>query len=190
MSDAPQARARLAQELFGYLDEYRPGLQAAVESRVTPEYMQLATELPPTTWVPFELTAQGVEAAIDVLGIDHAADLWRKAFVHRFSKTPVIGGLIAMWTRLFGLSPGSLVKAVPRGFEGSYRNLMSVDIEVEDARARIDIHDLHPVFVAHDLYLLAFQGTFEGVFDLCHVEGTVNRVVDLDHRRAEFTLQW
>lgn len=190
MTAQPEVRARLSQEFLGYLDEYRAGLQAQVEARVSSEYLELLRGVPPTHWIPFELTLEGVEAAVDVLGEAQAPDLWAKAFVHRFSKTPVIGGLIEMWTRLFGLSPGTLVKGIPRAFEGTYRNLMQPAVRIEDRHAEIEMTELAEVLFRRPKYFLAFRGAFSGFFELCRTAGTVEPHIEPAQRRATFSLRW
>lgn len=190
MANGPEVRARLSQEFFGYLDDYRPGLQAEVVARVSPGYLELLRNAPPTQWVPFELTLEGVEAAVAVLGEAQAPDLWAKAFVHRFSKTPVLGGLIAMWSRLFGLAPGTLVRGVPRAMEGSYRNLLRAEVDIEDRRARIVLHDLHETLLRRPTYFLVFRGAFSGMFELCKTTGSVVPELEPSERRAIFSLEW
>lgn len=184
-------RARVSQEFLGYLDEYQAGLRDQVQQLASTEYLETLATVPPNTWIPFELSCSGVEAAIDVLGEERALSLWRNLFTQRFMKTPIIGGLINSWIRIFGLSPGTVIKAVPKGFEGTYRDVAQVHLEhVESDHGRVSLLELAPQMLAHPKYWIAWRGTFEGVFELCSIEGRVDVDVDEADRTARFDWRW
>jgi hypothetical protein len=162
-----------------------------VRERASPEYLDTLASVPPNSWIPFELSCSGVEAAVDVLGPDEARALWREVFTQRFVKTPIIGGLIQAWVRLFGLSPTSIIKAIPKGFEGTYRNVAEVDVEeLSKGYGRVRLHQLAPRMLAHPKYWYAWRGTFEGGFDLCSVEGALEVELDEAARSARLHFRW
>jgi hypothetical protein len=192
MPDIPEVRARISQEFFGFLDEFEAGLQGQVRGRVSPEYLRTVLGAPPASFVPLALTCEGVDAAVALLPPERALDLWSRLFVRRYVETPIVGGLLEMWIRLFGLSPASLVRMVPRAFAGNYRHFASVRVgELGRSRAVLAFGEVTPVLFEHPgYYSLAMRGVFEGALVLCRETGSVRVEADPTGRTLRFEVAW
>ena len=69
----------------------------------------------PGGWIPFELDRLLIAAIYEVHGKEGSARCWRD-FMTDYMKGPLLEGFVGMSTRLFGLSPGAVVRAGPKGW--------------------------------------------------------------------------
>ncbi len=189
---SPLTRARNTKELLRALDEYEPGLAAKVRAKTSAEALDAVEGAASTAFLPTGLVAEILLPLIETVGKDRAIDLWRFFLVRRYAGTPLLRPIILGAFRLFGLSPASVFRQLPRAWHLLYRNLAIPSVFFPDERrAVIHLRDVHPeVLEEYPDLMLSLQGGLEGVTELAGADGTSTMRIDKDARVVEILITW
>ena len=108
----------------------------------------------------------------------------------RYAEGPVLRGFVQTSTRSFGLTPGSVVRAVAKGWTRSYRDFASVSGELEGKHhGVVRFKDVHPTVYVHSPYAICFRALILGACDL--VGGAeVQMKLDDDARQWDLHVRW
>jgi hypothetical protein len=142
-----------------------------------------------TTWIPIEDDACYVDAVVTELGPD-AEELWH-AYTSRFMTRPIVRALIEGATRLFGLSPGTFVRIIPRIWASSFKHAGQVELDRSNPEQYVvTFSDLHPAICAQEGYFVMLHGLFRGIYTIAG--STPDFELDLDRhaRRLEVQFRW
>lgn len=98
---------------------------------------------------------------------------------------------LAATVRLFGLTPASLARAAPVGWEVAFRDFCRVRT-TQHARdsAVVMLEDVAEQVFASPAYINAFRGLFAGFTDFCGVTGDAEATANERGRTIEFVLRW
>lgn len=125
----------------------------------------------PVAWVDAADFETLIAAIVDAAGEDVLHRISRRHFL-RFRENPFMKATIDAMVRIFGLTPHTVLKNLPRGRSSLVKDggFATYD-KVDDASCRLTLRDFHPTRWAAALVNL--RGTWQGVFDICQVQGTI-----------------
>jgi hypothetical protein len=142
-------------------------------------------------WLPAEINRSLMEAITVTLGDDDARAFWHRLF-HRTFDTPIFGPLIRGSIALFGISPGRLLHATPRGWALTIR--AGGGIRVEDdgpSQVRIIYDGIPPLTMGTPGWGLAACSSYEALLELTHHESTATLTTFEPKRgHAVITIAW
>lgn len=148
-------------------------------------------EAPRTAWLDVQHDINLAQGVTDVLGLE--GDRTRARTALRISMDgallrPMVDGA----TRLFGLTPSSILRVAGRAWGAIYRDAGAIRVHHDGERhVRIAYAEIDADILRSEVYLASISGALLATFDLCKVEGTVN-VENLDRQAAtaEFHFRW
>jgi hypothetical protein len=142
------------------------------------------------SWIDVEHDRHLASAIVEELGEERAVEYFRWLMTQMLD-TPL---LRASWTaavRVFGLSPATLVRAVPVAWPAVFRNFGIPKVGVATAQsAKLELVQVPEDVLQVPAYLTAFGGLFAGLIDFCDARGECDAQLDVDQRRMGFTLRW
>jgi hypothetical protein len=145
------------------------------------------------TWVPFALEARIADAVFQALGPTKTRAFYR-AKTERSFDIPFLKPLITSSLRLFGASPNSMLKMVPKTWTTLSRNCGRYEWtdEGQPRRGVVNIHDFPTRFYRQrDAWLDSCYGGYEAFFMPFRLMGTVSiGEVDFPRGHAQFILTW
>jgi len=184
----PAVRARGVQAAIKWADSFgdEPGrVSALIDPRVH-EHIMSAT---PTSWIPVELDRFLSQAIVDAHGETGAASCWRQ-FMGHYARSPALKGFVATSKRLFGLTPGAVVKAVGKGWTHSYRDFAEVRGELDDHHHGIvHFEQVHSSVFGHEPYAICFRSLIQGACDIVG-EADVQMKRDPEARGWQVHVRW
>ena len=190
--DGPVAavRARSAQDFLHWLAKRDPEGFERAKSRIDPEIYELVDTAARTEWLPMTVDCQLPAAVVAEYGEAEAQGLWR-SFITSHAESPLLGGIINLALRMLGVSPGSLVKHLPKLWQQVYRAVATPRVKVvQPGLACIVFEDVATEVFDHPDYLVCMRGVFEGIFDLTKTPGELEFEVDAGARSFEATWRW
>ena len=144
----------------------------------------------PTSWIPIEHDQHVPIAIIAVLGLPRADRFWRW-FLCDHLRSPLLRTLTDASIRLFGLSPSSLMRLTPRGWNLVYRDFCSPQmLDYGTEHATLQLRDMAKQVIESSAYLASFRAVFGGFLDMCKVEGSVAFDVDRPEQTVRVRLYW
>ena len=190
MATLPTVRAKGIGVSVALLDEFRLGATDAVKGRVPPEALRICLDSAADAFVGAEHHHHIPRAIIDELGPDDAHAFFRFS-VARHLQSSHWSWLLRAVDRFFGVSPGHLVRAVPRGFPVVYRDFGVAEIvEIVPQRAVVDIVDCHPCVFEWPEYAESWRGFVAGFLDVTNHRGEARVVVEPKLSRVRYRLSW
>lgn len=169
--------------------EQEPEAMAAVREAVDADVLATMRAASRLAWVDAAPFDRLKEVHLHTVGEDPYVQFWR-AYMASVGQNPLFKALFEGGRRIFGATPASLVKWMPRGWAVSTRACGSFDVDASEHSATITIADA-PACARMRATGLSSKGTVLGLWDLTGTDGTVE--MD-DARMAEgvFTLraQW
>lgn len=188
LSGEPGVAARNAQDLWTFLEVFRPGLQARVRERLPHATLETLDGTIRTAWIKLDLDRHFVDAIITELGEEGAAELWR-SFTRRFLANPFVRPFFEATKRLLGLSILSVARQSPRMWDASFRNAGEMTaIEQDDDSVVLLLTDLHPWLMDHEGYMIAIPSMYRGLYDILGREPNMQWETHRGDRRAMLVL--
>jgi hypothetical protein len=183
-------RVSNANDFFRFLGKNYPEAQRHLLARLPAEVLDAILRAPRTDWIPAELDGQYVDEVFAVLGFDGGRDAYRRFTHESLVHSPTLRSIFDGLTRLFGVSVGTYLRAVPGGFRQSYRDALSVRVQRGDHAGTVFIEDIAVELLRFRSYPDVWHGTFLGLYDLAHAEPQLELHVDRPGRRVEIALRW
>ncbi len=172
------------------LDEFRPGATEATKARIPPESLRACLDPSDGAFVGAEHHHLVPRAIIDELGDDDAHAFFRFSVAHHL-RSPHWDWIVRAVDRFFGLDPGRLVRAVPRGFPIVYRDFGRAEVtDVGPQSAALDIVDCHPCVFEWPEYPESWRGFLGGFCDITNYEGDLDVTLDPKHRAVRCRIDW
>jgi hypothetical protein len=134
-------RARGLQDAFALLESRDPDAYAQLRERLPPETWKLVHNSAKTDWIGGEHERLIVGCWVPILG-DGAVGFLSDAVLDTI-ESPLFNALAHGAVRLFGATPRSLIKFLPRGWSNTYRDHLSVRIDkITDEGALLHFEDI------------------------------------------------
>lgn len=184
---APVIRVRHMQENLAALDRLEEARVEAVLDSLG-DTVALIRGSASSSWMPVEVDVEVTEAVGAICGED-AVHRWSRRALELSLGGPLLRGIVQGALRMVGRDPRRIVKFVPRGIAGVYRNCGSWS-SAETGDGFVDLHWSRVPKVVFDSPMSrhGFAGAFVAVLDVADVEGTVE--VSEGDGALTFSVRW
>jgi hypothetical protein len=139
-------------------------------------------------WVPVRCDVELTTAFFRLAGTRRGCEAMRRNMSETFHK-PVLRSIIDGATRIFGLSPGKLLRWSPRIWPLLFKDMGDLAVEAGDGTAAVTLSGLPPEVAENREYLTGTASALAAVFDLSGVPGE-SCLVDHGDGQARFALSW
>lgn len=161
---------------------------ARVRARLDPAALAEAEQASRLAWIPGALDIalwRAIEAEVGALGLKRIA----RAVGVRLVRGGPLSSLLQGVVQLFGLTPASIARWIPRGYADVHRGTGALGVEeVTEGTARFVLADLHPDLTGEP-WLTAVACSFELALEVCGLDGAAT-VEQAGPGRAVMALRW
>ena len=183
-------RARAVHDAIAAFDRTVPDGRERLRDRVPEPSWQIITRTKPLGWIAVEHDRHIPTAIVDLLGPAEAHNFFRSLLVQQLDSN-LLRATLAATLRLFGMSPASLARSVPVGWDVVYRDVCRIRHRQEGAASAVlTLERIVPEVLEAPAYLASFRGFFAGFLDICHVEGSAELTHRTGSSTAEISLEW
>ncbi len=165
-----EIRAAQLQEDLLALAALRHDDASRIVAELSPATVRRIMNATRVDWLPAELNVELARAGHLVVG-DDGLRSWGRASVRRSMESSLLGPILHGAIRVFGLSPGAILRTAPAAYRAAFRGCGTMVVDgTGDGCRRVLLQDLPPA-LRDRCFVLAMAGALEGVFDVCGVEG-------------------
>lgn len=193
MGEAALVRASIPKSSWAEIERSPAGQREKIARVLGPTFESELNAALAVSWVPFTIEARIADAVYEALGPSGARVFYRSKTARSFEGA-WLRPLMASSLRIFGATPRSFLKMLPRAWTTMSKNCGVY--EWEDSKVDkqgISIIRGFPTYAyrRHEAWLESIAGGYEAFFSPFRVEGTV-QAEELDFARgdARFILQW
>jgi hypothetical protein len=187
---SPAVRARSAQDTLTYLESYRPGARVELGARLPKDVLETIASYASSGFVPIEADAKMGNGILELLGREEALRFWTRYATHHLD-SPILAGIVRTAFSLFGTTPGSLVKWIPKGLSQVFRDAFDVTVETLDpnqAIVRFDV--LSDVFFEAPVYMVVLESIFQAIYVATRTTGEARLSRDPAKRTITVRATW
>jgi hypothetical protein len=193
MGEESLVRASIPKSSWAEISRAPPATKDKIMAALGPSFEREIAELVTATWVPFAVEARMADAVHEALGPAATRAFYRVKTEHSFD-IPLLKPIVTSSVRLFGASPNSMLKMLPRTWSSLSRNCGSYEWTDEGVERRgVSIISGFPTrFYRHkEAWLDSTFGGYEAFFTPFRVKGTVTvQDANFTAGRVRFTLSW
>ena len=187
----PRVRAQATQDTLASFAQRIDSGRDRLVARIPADALEEIERTPPTGWIPIEVEQHVPTAIVAELGKDGAYGFFRAHLHKQLEGSTLLKSTVAATVRLFGLTPASLARAAPVGWEVAFRDFCRVRATQRGSdSAVIMLEDVAEQVFASPAYVDAFRGLFAGFTDFCGVTGDAEATPDEGARTIEIVLRW
>jgi hypothetical protein len=193
MGEESLVRASIPKSSWTQIMRSPPALKDKILAALGPNFESELKDEVTVTWVSFAVEAGMADGVFEALGPAGARAFYRAKTEHSFD-IPVLKPIVTSCVRLFGASPKSMLKMLPRTWPSLSRNCGSYEFTDEgEERRGISIIKGFPTrfYRRREAWLESLLGGYEAFFAPFRVKGTVT--VDAANFTAgsvRFILTW
>ena len=158
---AGEQRARLPEDLRAN----HPELHRHLLKTLPAEVMDRLSTGVRTDWIPVEIDSQYVDAVLRFLGPQQMKVVYQAFLVQSLVRSPMMIRLFHGVRRTFGVSVGGFLRVLPMGFDQSYQDAFTLQLERGEHEALLVFEDIAPE-ILRAAYPVLWEGIFLGVFEL------------------------
>ncbi len=172
------------------LERFGPEVAAQIRGFVRPGILEDIANASRIAWLPLEHDIALTTAVDRIVGRRKLLD-WARSSISQAVDSPLLRPVFQAAFRLFGMSPGALLRVAPSAWQAVYRDVGKVRHRGGPESAYIEIVELAEALVADRCYLEAMGESFASVFDAVRAPGTVE-IDDFDakERRIVYLARW
>ncbi|MDP2339985.1 MAG: hypothetical protein Q8O67_03420 [Deltaproteobacteria bacterium] len=187
----PKTRASYAKGVLDEVAHLDAAPRAAIRASAGPSSIRRIEDAVNTEWIEAEAFDGLTEAIRKVLGDDGTRRLFRQ-LGRKLARAPALQSAIDALVRTFGLNPHTLLKFAPKGRAAMVLDSGSVTYTKKGAKVVDLVLEGYPASTFRNgTTTVLLAGTWEGILDLCQVEGTVVIAAeDLELGNATWTISW
>ncbi|MEM6993946.1 MAG: hypothetical protein AAF721_25765, partial [Myxococcota bacterium] len=186
----PRVRAGFVHDAISWFDRFGDAGRARGRALVPPDSWTAITQARPLGWIAIDHDRHIPSAFIEVAGAERAHEFFRSLLVQQL-RTPLLRSTLTATIRLFGMSPASLARAAPVGWEVVYRDFCNLRVQQRGPDSTtIVLHSVAPEVFETPAYSASFRGFFAGLLDVCDVQGDAELSVNAPGRLMEVRLHW
>jgi hypothetical protein len=188
MAGQPRVLASFVHGTLEVIDSMDDDLGRRVRESLEPETLEAIENAWAASWVPIRYDVELTTAFFRIAGARRGCEAMRRNMSETFHK-PVLRSMIDGATRIFGLSPGKLLRWAPRIWPLLFKDMGELVAETGEGRAAVQLTGLPPEVAEDREYLMGTASALAAVFDLSGVAGD-SRLVDHGNGAARFALSW
>ena len=183
-------RASNARDMFQFLVRNYPAVGDHLRDRLPAEVLERIEHAPRTDWIPVELDGQYVDEVLTAMGADGMRDAYRRFTRESLVTSPTVRSIVEGVLHLFGVSVGTLLRALPGGMRQSYRDAFTLDIQRGDKEALVVLDDIAPEVLRFRGYPIVWEAVFLGIYDVARTKPQLDFQLFRGTRRAEARFRW
>jgi hypothetical protein len=189
MTPGALMRATQMKENLRGLDELAERHSVDLRAALSPEMLKRIKGAMRTDWLPIAYDVEMNEAVERSLGRELLCR-WSRSTIESSLKGPMLSPLLDGAVALFGLTPNTLFKLLPRGWGSVYRGCGELKIEGRgNTQARIMWRGVPDEVRASEPYLYGVAATFSALLAVTNAEGDVVPTV-VPGNAIEFAAKW
>lgn len=189
MPGEPRMRASYIQDNLAAVRNFGP----EVERRLRMDIADTVAEIEAAArvdFLPIGVDVVLTRAVHALTGVNGVRDWSRRAFLSAV-EGPMLRPIVRAVVSLFGLSPSTVLRRAPMGWQQIYQNcgiLVCESLSTHQMRLRVE--GARGPFLDDVDYVEGTCGTFEGAVDLGGARGIVHAHIDAPAKRVEFDVAW
>jgi hypothetical protein len=193
MTAQPLVRASIPKSSWAEIERSAPAARDKILRVLGPAFeRELGSHLA-VSWVPFDIETRIADACYEALGPTGARTFYRDKTAHSFDSA-WLKALMTSAMRIFGTSPSSLLKMLPRAWSSLSKDCGRYEfIDEHVARRGISVIKGFPVslYRRREAWIESLAGGYEAFFVPFRLQGSV-AVEDIDGAagQARFILAW
>lgn len=183
-------KSALAKSLLEDVERLSGPERSRVLERVAQEHLDAVRNAPRASWIDAAHQVAIDSAILEALGEQELEQMLR-GFVSRISQTPLFRPILNGAIGLFGLTPASVYKVLPRAWSLTSKNAGSILQRAIDERTHeIAYRDL-PALMRVPSMAVTTRGSVYGILDLLEFEGAVETdATALDQGTIVHQIRW
>lgn len=182
-------RAALLQEILLALPAVGQERAARVLAAVRPATLDQIAHATRVDWLPAELHVELARAGLAALG-EGGLKAWGRAAFGRSVRSSLLRPILEGAVRIFGLSPGAVLRAAPAAWLAAYREAGTLEVTPWAEHAcRVTLRSLPPALQDRG-FQVALAGALEGVFEACDAVGAARLLSTEAGETAEYEAAW
>jgi len=183
-------RASNVRDMFRFLERNYPAVGRQLRDRLPANVLDRIDHAARTDWIPVELDGQNVDEVLSAMGPEGMRDAYRRFARESLVSSPTVRSIVDGVVRVFGVSVGTLLRALPGGMRQSYRDAFTLEIQHGQHKALVILDDIAPEVLRFQGYPLVWEGVFLGIYDLAHAAPQLDFKLVRGARRAEARFRW
>lgn len=176
--------------MLHFMERTNPEAVQKLRARLPPEVLEALDHAARTDWIPVELDGQYVDGILAVMGHEDMLAAYRRFTSEALVRSPMLRSFIDGALRLFGVSVGTLLRALPGGLRQSYRDAFTLAIEHGDHEARVIFDDIAPEVLRWKGYPIVWEAVFLGIYDIARTPPQLELKLFRGTRRMEARFRW
>jgi hypothetical protein len=191
MAPGPRIFATFVRSTLDTIDRHDAALGARVRARLAPTTVATLASASAVSYVPVELDVEVTECLFAEAGAGTACDVLRENFSISLD-SPLLSALVHGALRLFGRSPGRVLRWSSRMWSQLYRDAGSVEwIDDGPTSGRLEMRDLPACIAGSRPYLVGMAAAIDASFETMGVHGEVRvERSDAAARSATLRVDW
>lgn len=183
-------RARAVRDAIAAFDDHVDDGRERLRAIIPEQSWAVITEARGLGWIPLEHDQYVPASIAALLGPVDAHMFFRSLLVQQL-RTPMLRSTVAATLRVLGLSPASLARAAPIGWDVVYRGFGKLKVQQRGATSTaLTLEQVPPEVFDAPGYAPSFRGFFAGLLDVCRVPGDAELQVSPAGHRIEIVLSW
>lgn len=159
--------------------------QVEILGAVDPQILAAIKRASRIAWLPIHYDLHLTDIVVAAVG-EAGLNEWARAAMLQSLETPLLQPLARAAFRLFGVSPGALLRAVPSGWKATFRNMGTVVYTSRTNAGQLRITGVPEPLMEDLTYMNAMCGNFMALLDVAGVDGSAN-VTHVDERERSIT---
>lgn len=187
----PAVRAISVQDALTYAEKFQPGAMRRIRSMIPDDVLANIDATPKLGWVEVKDEVYVPTSIWSVLGDEDATEMILEFLESHFQIT-LLGSLIELTRKLFGLTPRSVLRVLPTGWRLIYRDFCDVTVsDTGERSAEVVLSRLSQTTIASNAHTSLFRAHFLGILRLTGLEGKVEILeIDRSAGRIRYALSW
>jgi hypothetical protein len=190
MARQPAMRTSNARDMFQFLVRNYPAVGQHLRDKLPPHVLERIEHAARTDWIPVELDGQNVDEVLAAMGEGGMRDAYRRFTREALISSPAMRSIVEGVLRIFGVSVGTLLRALPGAMRQSYRDAFTLEIQRTEHEALVILNDIAPEVLRFRGYPIVWEGVFLGAYDIARAEPRLDFKLFRGTRRAEARFRW
>ncbi len=189
MPGEPRMRASYIKDNLAAVSSFGPELERRLRSEIASTIAEIE-QAARVDWLPIGVDVVLTRAVRRLTGTSGVRDWSRRSFLSAV-EGPMLRPIVRAVVSLFGLTPSTVLRRAPMGWQQIYMNCGLLVCEpLATDRMRLRVEGARGPFLDDVDYVEGTCGTFEGAVDLGGARGTVHAHMDPTAKRVEFDIAW
>lgn len=189
MPGEPRMRASYIKDNLAAVRSFGPDVERSLRGEIGDAVVEIESAAR-VDWLPIGVDVALTRTVRKLTGSNGVRDWSRRSFLAAV-EGPMLRPIVRAVVSLFGLTPATVLRRAPMGWQQIYQNCGLLICEpLAPDRMRLRVEGARGPFLDDHDYVEGTCGTFEGAVDLGGARGNVSAHIDANARRVEFDVSW